>query len=165
MRLFLVFLMIGLWGGDIACDTTEFPVYIEGSEKLIYTKIKELETEIILEGFDDEVREKLDKLMIMSNEIGKDETLFWRNILILVRKFLNIIERIDRIDQVSMSRTLTTDENMGSEVLTINMHTYFSSIIDHLWFTCGSKLRFHQTSLQQQHRSISLDCKKKFSFY
>jgi len=123
--------MIGLWGGDIACDTTEFPVYIEGSEKLIYTKIKELKTEIILEGFDNEVREKLDKLMIMSNEIGKDEPFFWKNILILVKKFLNIIERIDRLDQVSMSKTLTTNEDMGSEVLKINVHTYFSSIINH----------------------------------
>ena len=131
MRLFLVFLMIGLWGGDIACDTTEFPVYIEGSEKLIYTKIKELKTEIILEGFDNEVREKLDKLMIMRNEIGKDEPFLWKKILILVKKFLNIIERIDRLEQVSMSKTLTTDEDMGSEVLTIDVHTYFNSIIDH----------------------------------
>jgi len=49
-----------------------------------------------LEGFDNEVREKLDKLMIMSNEIGKDEPFFWKNILILVKKFLNIIERIDQ---------------------------------------------------------------------
>ena len=131
MRLYLVFLMIGLWGGDIACDTTEFPVYIEGSEKLIYTKIKELKTEIILEGFDNEVREKLDKLMIMRNEIGKDEPFLWKKILILVKKFLNIIERIDRLEQVSMSKTLTTDEDMGSEVLTIDVHTYFNSIIDH----------------------------------
>ena len=25
--------VIGLWGGDIACDTLEFPVYIEGSDE------------------------------------------------------------------------------------------------------------------------------------
>ena len=56
-------------GGDIACDTTEFPVYIEGSEKIVYTKMKELQTEIVLEGFDDEVREKLDKLTLKGNEV------------------------------------------------------------------------------------------------
>ena len=120
--------MVGLWGGNITCDTTEFPVYIEGSEKIVYTEIKELETEIILEGFDNEVREKLDKLMIKSNEVRKDETFIWKNILILVKKFLNIIERIDRIDQVSMT---TTNENMGSEVLTINVNKCFSSIVNH----------------------------------
>ena len=123
--------MIGLWGGDIACDTTEFPVYIEGSEKLIYTKIKEVNKEVILEGFDNEVKEKLDNLMIMSNEIGKDEPFLWKNILILVKKFLNIIERIERIDQFSMSRSLTTDDNMGLEVLTIKAYKYFNSIINH----------------------------------
>ena len=51
-------------GGNITCDTTEFPVYIAGTEKIVYTKIKELQTEIVLEGFDDEVKEKLDKLTV-----------------------------------------------------------------------------------------------------
>ena len=56
-------------GGNITCDTTEFPVYIEGSEKIVYTKMKELQTEIVPEGFDDEVREKLDKLTLKGNEV------------------------------------------------------------------------------------------------
>jgi len=51
--------------------------------------------------------------------------------LILVKKFLNILKRIDEIEQVSMNEAVTTDENMGLEVLTINVIRYFSSIINH----------------------------------
>jgi len=93
--------------------------------------MKELQTEIVLEGFDNEVREKLDKLTLKSNEVGKEEKFIWKNILILVKKFLNILKRIDEIEQVSMNEAVTTDENMGLEVLTINVIRYFSSIINH----------------------------------
>ena len=48
--------------------------------------MKELQTEIVLEGFDNEVREKLERLTLKSNEVGKNEEFIWKNILILTKK-------------------------------------------------------------------------------
>ena len=51
--------------------------------------------------------------------------------MILTKKFLNTVKRINEIEQVSINESITTGENMGSEILTINVIRYFSSIINH----------------------------------
>ena len=51
--------------------------------------------------------------------------------MILTKKFLNTVKKFNEIDQVSFNESITTNENIGSEIMTINVIRYFNSIINH----------------------------------
>ena len=105
----------------MVCSNPEFPVYIKGSEKLVYTLQKELNTEIRLEGYDNSIRTNLIKLTLETTE--SEQSYIWTNILKLIKKFVETIDKITMLPSY--------DSNIISEVITISLEKTLGAIERH----------------------------------
>ena len=121
MMLLLWMCWLGVWGGGMVCSNPEFPVYIKGSEKLVYTLQKELNTEIRLEGYDNSIRTNLIKLTLETTE--SEQSYIWTNILKLIKKFVETIDKITMLPSY--------DSNIISEVITISLEKTLGAIERH----------------------------------
>ena len=98
-----------------------FSVYIKGSDELVYTLQKEINTEIWLGGYDNNIRTNLIILTLETTET--EQSYIWKNILKLIKKFVDLIDKIPVLPSY--------DGNIISKVMTISLEKTLGAIQKH----------------------------------